>query len=221
MYIEKRYDFKRELLKIHKDYRRDYTLTKNDDEYEIVDGTVILVPKDCGEVIMTAVRDFEDYMFTSMGVSVRVSKNHDKKSPTIKISLNQDLGKASGYMGYRITTTNAGITLEGYDESGVQQGLYFIEDLLNIRKSPFMKIGVIARKSRFESRSTHSPFGMFAYNDEALATMAHAGMNKIGLWLFGVNTDQRDGFIDIELLCDRAEKYGIGIDVSLTAKHIL
>lgn len=219
MYTENRYDFKRELLKVHKDYRRDYTRKVEDGEYEIPNGFVIVVPNDADAQIMTAARDFEDYLFTSMGISARISKKADQEKNTLVISLNTDLGEASGPMGYRITTTKDGLTLEGYEKRGIQQGLYFLEDLMNVRKGPFLKIGVIARKSRFYSRSTSSPFGMYAFNDEALSLMAHAGMTGIGLGLLGPNTDGRNGYVDVELLCERAEKYGLTVGVSLCAKH--
>ena len=219
MYTENRYDFKRELLKVHKDYRRDYTRKVKDGEYEIPNGFVIVVPNDADAQIMTAARDFEDYLFTSMGVSARISKKADQEKNLLVISLNTDLGEASGPMGYRITTTKDGMTLEGYEKRGIQQGLYFLEDLMNVRKGPFLKIGVIARKSRFYSRSTSSPFGMYAFNDEALSLMAHAGMTGISLGLLGPNTDGRNGYVDVELLCERAEKYGLTVGVSLCAKH--
>ena len=43
--MEKRYDFKRELLKIHKDYRRDPSVKKAENEIEIFDVIAIVLPE--------------------------------------------------------------------------------------------------------------------------------------------------------------------------------
>ena len=103
MTIEKRYEFKKDLMQIHKPGLRDATLTPAQDEFVFTDGTVILLPADADKVITHAARDFEDFLYTSMGVSVLVSKNPIAGAKTLTIRLNQDIAEAAGYMGYRIT----------------------------------------------------------------------------------------------------------------------
>lgn len=216
--MEEKFQFKAELLKVHKKNRRNKALTPSADEFEIKHGLFIVVPENAGIVTMTAARDFEDYLFTSMNVSSMVTTQNAENS--ITLSLNEDIEDASGFMGYRITIKDSGITVEGYDEKGLAQGLYYLEDLMNIRKAPFLKKGVIKRKALFSSRSTHSPFGMFEWPDEALSLVAHAGMSQITLWIKDGYTSQRkENFIDLRLLSERAEKYGLDIAVSLSAPH--
>ena len=215
--MEKKYQFKEELLQIHKKDRRDFSLAVREDEFEVKNGFSIVVPENAGDVTMTAVRDFADYLFTSMKVSAMMSLSAEENC--VKISLNKDIEDASGYMGYRITVMDKYITLEGYDERGVMQGLYHLEDLMNIRKAPFLKKGVTKRKALFSPRSTHSPFGMFEYTDAAFSIMSHYGMDTIELWLKDAYTTKRGDFIDLLSLANRAEKYGIDLVVSLYTPH--
>lgn len=215
--MEKKYQFKENMLQIHQKDRRDFSLVPFNDEFEIKNGFSIVVAENAGDVTMTAVRDFVDYLFTSMKVSAMISLAAEENC--VKISLNQDIEEASGYMGYRITVADKCITLEGYDERGIAQGLYYLEDVMSVRKAPFLKKGVTKRKALFSPRSTHSPFGMFEYTDSALSIISHYGMDAIELWLKDGYTTLRGDFIDLRSLANRAEKYGIDLNVSLYAPH--
>lgn len=216
---EKRYDFKKELLTVHKKDRRDYALLPNENELVIPNGFIVALPKACDKVVMTAAKDFQDYLFTSMGISAMLSYETHEKSPALTISLNQDIGEASGYMGYRVSVSDSGITLEGYDSRGVAQGLYFLEDLMNLRRAPYLEKKVTARKAMFTPRMVQSPFGMFEFSDECLSHIAHLGYDAIELWIKDFNLSLRDDFLDMTLICERAEKYGIKVYIELYAPH--
>ena len=219
MTIEKRYEFKKDLMQLHKPGLRDPERKPADNEFVFSDGTVILLPPMADATITHAARDFETFLYTSMGVAVLVSQNPIPSAKTVKITLNQNIGQASGYMGYRITINANDILVEGYDNRGIAQGLYFMEDLMGVRRAPYLKQEVIARKAIFEGRSSQSPFGMFQWTDEALAHVAHMGMDTIALWLNGANRDKFDGFVDMNALADRAEKFGIDLVFGLYDKH--
>ena len=76
--MEKRYDFKRELLNVHKKGRRNFNLSPSANEFVISDGIAVIVPEDADKVIMNAVRDFENYLFISMKTSAFIiEKNVD------------------------------------------------------------------------------------------------------------------------------------------------
>ncbi len=216
---EKRYDFKKELLEVHKKDRRDHSLTPNENELVIPNGFAILLPEACDKVVLTAAKDFSDYLLTSMNVSSMISYTNLGSSPSLVISLNQDIDEASGYMGYRISVSDSGITLEGYDSRGVAQGLYFLEDLMNLRRAPYLEKRVIARKAMFTPRIVQSPFGMLEFGDEALSQIAHLGYDAISLWIKDLNLSLRDDFVDMTLITERAEKYGIKVYISLYATH--
>ncbi len=210
------YDFKSELLVVHKVDVRDKSATKNADEFEFLDGVSILIKNPESQVIMTAVRDFEDYLFTSMNVCASIKKTG---VATVTVTLGKNLGEAEGYMGYRITVNSNGVLLEGHDERGIAQGLYYIEDLMNIRKAPFIKFGVTERKALFSPRITQSPFGMYEWNDDAFKILAHRGFDAIDLWVKDPWTNKRNEYLDIRLIAERAKKFGIDVFVELYAPH--
>ena len=216
---EQRFDFKKDLLQVHKPDRRDFGRKYRSDEFVIPNGMNILLPRDSDPVIMTAAKDFCDYLLTSMKLSSMLVFERITEAPCLEVSLNQDLGAASGYMGYRISVTDGGIRLEGYDSKGVAQGLYFLEDLMNLRMAPYLEKRVTARKAVFSPRIVQSPFGMYEYNDECLSIMAHLGYDAIGLWIKDLNTTASGYFIDMKLLCERAERYGISVYISLHKSH--
>ncbi len=215
--VQNNYDFKSELLIVHKPSVRENLSKPNKNEFEFYNGIKISVFPTENQVVMTAVRDFEDYLFTSMGVSALVVAK-DETAP-VQVRFGNDLGDGNGYMGYRITVTKSSLLLEGYDERGVAQGLYYLEDLMNMAKQPFIKVGVIARKALFSPRITQSPFGMFEWCDESFKILAHRGFDAIDLWIKDPWTDKRGYYIDIRLIAERAKKYGIDVYVELYAAH--
>ena len=144
---EQRYEFRKRLMELHKPNIRNYDITANENEIEFKDGFSIILPENYDVIVKTAAFDFSDYLLTSMNVCAGIAKNADKNF--IKLSINEDIEEASGYMGYRITADADSISVEGYDSKGIAQGLYFLEDLMNIKKAPVIPFGTIKRKAEF------------------------------------------------------------------------
>ena len=140
---ERNYDFKAQLLQVHKPNLRTAGLLPRADEFAFEDGGKIYAEDTQNRVIMTALRDFEEYLFTSMGVSACIVRN--PQNATVRITLGRDLGEASGYMGYRLTVAKDCVQIEGYDDRGVAQALYYIEDLCSMRKAPFLTVGKVSK----------------------------------------------------------------------------
>lgn len=205
---EIRYDFKKELLKVHKKDIRNYALSPEKDELALTDGTCIVLC-DCDHIVVTtAAKDFCDYLFTSMNVGAMVTKNDCDAKCKITVRKNEDLGDASGYKGHRITVGADGILIEGYDEKGIAQAFYYLEDMMSFRKAPYLKIGTKSRKARFEKRSTHSPIAFGEFPEPVLATIAHFGFDAIELWIDGTESTL-NGPIDMHIICEMAKKYGL------------
>lgn len=214
---EKNYDFKKELLVIHKPNIRDYTKTPYD-EFDFSNGVSIFLANPDNEVIITAAKDFCDYLFTSQHCSATLIRNGEGN---IVVKYGNDLTEGNGYMGYRITTTADKIIIEGYDDRGIAQAFYYLEDLMNLRKAPYIKYGKIERKALFTPRISQSPFGMFEWCDEAFQILAHHGIDAIALWIKDAWTDKRGYYIDINLIAQRAKKYGIDVICQLNAPHTM
>lgn len=212
---QKNYDFKKELLVIHKPNIRDYTKEPNN-EFDFTNGVSILIENPENEVIMTAVKDFCDYLFVSQHCSTTLVR---KGNYDLLVKFSSDLTEGNGYMGYRITTSADKIIIEGHDDRGIAQAFYYLEDLMNIRKAPFIKYGTVERKALFSPRISQSPFGMFEWCDEAFSILAHRGIDAIDLWIKDAWTDKRGEYIDINLIAERAKKYGIDVFCELYAPH--
>ena len=213
---EKNYEFRKRLLKVHKENVRDYNEKPKASEFCIEDGFSIIVSENAGDVILTAAKDFIDYLFTSMGVSAMLKRGDVSKSNkggkiilSVQKEANIDLEEVAEYMGYRIEIDN-NIHICGYDERGVAQALYYLEDLMNIRKAPYVEKGIIKRKPLFSPRMLHSGYGLDQFPNEHLASIAHAGRDAILVFTKGVDQTPY-GYLDFNELIYRAEKYGMDV----------
>ena len=59
MTIEKRYEFKKDLMQIHKPDLKDPKKTPNADDFVFTDGTVVLLPPMADPTVTQGARDFE------------------------------------------------------------------------------------------------------------------------------------------------------------------
>ena len=139
--MERNYDFCKRLLEVHKKNRRDKSLLPLDNEFYFESPTAILMPEGAGEITVTAARDFADYLFTSMNVTAYVDYDRGQNiKGCVRLAVNKDLGEASELRGHRLTVDES-VFAEGYDEVGIAQALYYLEDVMNLRKAPFLEKG--------------------------------------------------------------------------------
>ena len=218
MAIERNYDFCKRLLEVHKKDRRNANLQPEADEFEFCSPVRILIPRDAGEIMLTAAKDFADYLFTSMNVTAYVDCDNGEHCPnSVRLLLNQDLGEAAERRGHRITVGDH-VLIEGYDEPGIAQALYYLEDVMNLREAPFLKKGTETRRIMFAPRITHSGYGTNEYPDDYLAVLAHHGFSGIELWILGPN-ESRKGYTNFKDIAARAGRYGIDIYVNSFVRH--
>ena len=213
--MEKNYEFRKRMLEIHRKNIRDLSIAKSSDEFEIKDGFSIFVSENAGDVIITAARDFIDYLFTSMNISAILKKGEcDRADNAMVIALAEetgaDLGDCAQYRGYRIDTTETAVYINGYDERGAAQALYSLERIMNIKKAPYLPIGTVARKPMFSPQMVHSGYGLDEYPNEHLNAIAHEGRDAILVFTNDVNVTPY-GYLDFNELIYRAKKYGIDV----------
>ena len=208
---ENNYDFRKRMLEIHEKNIRNYSLKAKDTEFEIQDGLVIHIPETAGDVIITAAQDFVDFLFTSMNISARLTKGRfDGCDNSIVIDLCSDLGDYAVYRGYRIDTEKEVCYVHGFDERGVAQALYSLEDIMSIRKAPFLPVGSVSRKPLFSPQMVHSGYGLDEYPNEHLSAIAHEGRDAILVFVKDVNITPY-GYLDFNELIYRASKYGLDV----------
>lgn len=217
--MERNYEFRQRLLEVHKPCRRDYARACGEGEMEIADGADIFVPSSSGRVLMRAARDMQDYLAVSMGISARVRSVGDVASALsgrrgcVAFSAAEraepDLPDGDAPRGYRVDCgENAVVT--GRDEAGAMQGGFYLEDMMNLRRAPFLARGTVSGCPLFSPRMVHSGYGLDSYPDAYLAQVAHAGMDAILVFVKGVDATPY-GYLDFNELCFRAAEYGLDV----------
>lgn len=218
MAAERNYDFCKRLLEVHKKDRRNPSIRPKEDEVVFTSPVRILMPRDAGKITVTAAKDFADYLFVSMNVTAYVDYDDGSTCPnTVRLAINKDLGEASERRGHRVTVTDS-LLVEGWDEAGLMQGLFYCEDVMNLREAPFLKKGVETRRVMFAPRTVMSGYSSGEYPDEYLASLAHHGFSGIMLWIKGINESQK-GYMNFKDLAERASRYGFDIYVESYTKH--
>jgi len=217
--VERNYEFRKKLLEVHQSGRRDMELIPCPDEHILTSETNILIPADAGRVLLRAARDMQDYLFISMGLSVRLMvvesildalySGKGNIVYTTKDRTNTDLLEGDTPCGYRIDCGD-NIVITGYDEAGAMQGGFYIEDVMNLRRAPFLPLATVTKHPLFSPRMIQSGFGLCLYPDQHIAAIAHAGINAILIYVKGMDMTPF-GHLDFNDLCWRAAEYGVGV----------
>ncbi|MBO5751636.1 MAG: hypothetical protein J6R80_04455 [Kiritimatiellae bacterium] len=204
------YQFKSRLSTVHRTDRRDMSLTAEASEYEFKHGSVIIIDPAAPSLIRTAAADFADYMIVSMGVNASVRASSEEIKPGLTATLRVSLDKALK-RGYKIETTAEGVNVVASDAKMAAQALYRLEDRMNLRRGPFLKIGNEQRNPVFTHRTTFAGFGNDIFPDAHLAQIAHHGFTDIEVWLKDYDVVSQGVRQDINDLIDRAERWGLGV----------
>ena len=209
---EKNYDFRKAMLEIHKKDLRDFSIKPETDEFEIKEGMRIVIDENASDVIITAAKDFADYLYTSMGISLFVKKGTPIDGEiyiATKNEIKADLKTADSYKGFMVDV-NDKITVCGFDDRGAAQGLYFLEDEMSEKRAPYLTKKVTRRKPLFSPRMVHSGYGLDEYPDEHLSAIAHTGRDAILVFTKAANITPY-GYLDFNELIHRAAKYGVDV----------
>ena len=210
--MQKNYEFRQELLQIHKPGLRCTDYVPAAEEICLSDGISIVTTPGCSEVITTAARDLQDYLQTSMGISACLKQR--AADPAIVVGTAAELGRVWAYepvpASYEISVAAEGITVCGYDDRGCAQGLYQLEDRMNRIRAPYLTPGVTHFAPAFSPRMVHSGYGQEQYPEQHMAAIAHAGMDAILYFVKGV--DRTDiGYEDFNNTIRTAAKYGLDV----------
>lgn len=210
------YDFRKEMLQIHRPDILDPAYVPQKDEI-CVDGWNIVIAKNCDRVLLTGVQDLQDYLLTSLSASVAIRRKanlNDLPEKTILVATCEQMGvQWEGEKipaSYRITISEDAIIVCGIDERGCAQGCYQLEDRMNSIRAPYLAKGVTTYSPEFSPRMIHSGYQLDRYPDQHLSAIAHAGMDAILIFVSGVN-ETPTGPLDFNELIYRAGKYGLDV----------
>jgi len=144
-------------------------------ELVLQDGLTVSVGN-LGAVAQNAAKDFTAYLKTAFGIRAKVVDG----TADITAKIDPDaLEQCKGYMGRKTVVGAEGVTIVAFDERGVAQAFYALEDRMNIRRAPFLAYGVTEQMPAFSPRMIHSGVGLDYYPDEYLSTCAHYGYDTI------------------------------------------
>ncbi|MBE5868018.1 MAG: hypothetical protein E7293_03545 [Lachnospiraceae bacterium] len=203
---EERYDFRKRIINPHVPDLRDQALAPQADEYALPECVKIYGEKEFGIVVQHAAEDFRQFLSISMGISVQETCREDAD---IVLQISKDLGEYSTYKGYQVHVGEQ-ILITGYDERGLAQALYNLEDIMVYRRAPYLKKGDHYWKPMYAPMMIHSGYGFDQYPDEYLREVARNGRDTIMIFVKDVNKTPH-GFLDFNDVIQRAAKYGIDV----------
>ena len=189
-FSEPAYAFRSRLETVHEPGRRDAAAAPRADEFVFRDGCRV------------PTADFADYLDVSMGVRATV----DAAKGDVTVVLDRALRERE----YTVDVGASGVAIRAYDERARDQALYHLEDLMNLRRAPFLAFGRARRRMRYSPRMTHSGWGLDKFPDAHLRQLAHQGFDAILLFLTGVDETQGGGKgAGINDIVDRALRAGL------------
>ena len=176
-------------------------------ELVLQDGLTVSVGN-LGAVAQNAAKDFTAYLKTAFGIHAKLVD----EAADITAKIDPDaLEQCKGYMGRKTEIDAKGVSIAAFDERGVAQAFYALEDRMNVRRAPYLEQGVTEQMPAFSPRMIHSGVGLDYYPDEYLSTCAHYGYDTILAFTEGGNKAAAGKEYDFNDLCRRAEKYGIDV----------
>lgn len=198
---EKNYDFLARHWNVHSPKRR------NPDR-AVLPGELLLNENwtlGCsgGRVSTNAIKDFQDYLFTSMKLSVKLTDT--KQSRTIWLEEDHSLGQ-----GFVLDVKPDSILIRLSNDKEAFRATVYLEDVMSLEGAPVLNIGETVRKPLYDSRSVHSACGIDSYPDAELLATVHAGYDTIVV--FVKDFDQTaSGYCNISDVIRRASNFGIGV----------
>lgn len=207
-YAEAPYRFRDRLLTVHRTDRRDMSLRPAADEYAFPNGVQIVVPDAAPALVRRAADDFADYLIVSMRVNASVRCASEEPKPGLVAGVAVALG-ALERRGYATKAAKDGIRIVASDERMAAQALYHLEDVMNLRRGPFVPQGETRRFPVFDERITFAGFGDDIFPDAHLNQIAHAGFSRIEIWLDDYDVISQGPRQDVNDLIERAAKYGL------------
>ncbi len=220
--MERNYDFRKRLEVVHKPNRRNPVVRAVAGEPEISEDWRIVMDEEAGPLLMNAAKDLQDYLFTSMNVSVRLTRTGNIAEAAaggdrvLVLATKEQLPALGGALeksrSYRIVVDADRIVVCGFDDRGAAQGSYFLEDKMNLCEAPVLEVMDVTREPLFSPRMAHSGWGLDRYPDAHLNAMAHAGIDAIMVFVKDVD-ETPEGYQDFNYLVDRAELYGLDVYV--------
>ncbi len=203
------YTFRQRLLTVHKRDLRDPSLSPASTQLALPDRLTVTIEAGAGTVIKTAARDFCDYLETSMGILPNLAVGCTDAAITVRLAEKAELGEYAAYKGFICHVTDR-VEIVAHDERGAAQALFYLEDMMNMARAPFLEKGDFCSRAMFSPQMVHSGYGFDEFPEEYLARVAHEGRDAILVYTMDANITP-SGYLSFNALIDSAAKWGIDV----------
>ncbi len=217
---EKHYDFRKFLNTVHRKDRRDFSLRPHPGETEISNGWNIRIDENASDFILNTARDLADYLCVSMNLCIGVEQSGgglpDENIIVLKTGLRTKCVKRS----FRLECSPGKIVVTGADERGTAMGVYYLEDVMNLRESPFIPhTKGLLKEPLFSPRMIHSGYGMDLFTAPYLRRIAHEGFDAVLVYVREPDKGVH-GYTDFNEIIDMAEETGLDVYLYSSIKNI-
>lgn len=199
---EKNYDFRERHWKYHPPSMRNTARNRETDEILLDASWSLGCAQDVPENVFSALRDFQDYLLISMGLSLPIVRTDGPK--TLWLALDPSLDK-----GFILEVASERIQIKVAEKSSFRAVVY-LEDCMNLEGTPVLLLGKTVRKPLYDYRAVHSGCGIDEFPDSELAATVHAGYDVIVLFLKGIDHTAA-GYCNVNDLIRRAAKFDLGV----------
>ena len=131
------YAFRQRLVTVHRQDRRDFSQKAEEGEFEFQNGMQIVVPDAAPALVRRAAEDFCDYLLVSMDLNTSVRSASEEARPGLSAAMELTLSTAEK-QGYTVETGANGVRIVATDDRMAAQALYHLEDMMNLRRGPFL-----------------------------------------------------------------------------------
>ncbi|MFA6930598.1 MAG: hypothetical protein WCT05_09735 [Lentisphaeria bacterium] len=200
---EANYDFRSRHWEVHRPGRRDDHRQVTVFEVLLDERWVLGCPKEADALTRRAVMDFQDYLQTSMGLSLRVV--HVKADNVLWVDINPELPR-----GFQVDVAAKQILLAASDSRMVFRATIHLEDCMNLEQAPLLPLGLMERKPLYEYRNVHSGCGIDEYPDAELNAIVHAGYDMIVLFVKDFDRTTA-GYCNFNDIIRRAKNFGLEV----------
>lgn len=197
--MEHNYDFRARHWQVHKPNRCDPARAADAGEL-MLDASWRLGGAG-GEVLTNALRDFQDYLWVSMGLSLPMTSCDGDR--TIWFCVDPTLAR-----GFRLDVTPAHVLVTLCADSEAFRASVYLEDLMSLEQAPVLSCGTVTRRPLLDYRSVHSGCGIDEYPDAELLATIHAGYDAIVLFVKDFDCTTA-GYCNISDVIRRAKRFGI------------
>ena len=195
------YDFRKRHWEYHKPNRRNSARKAQKNEIMLTSEWKIGCPAASDSIAMIAAKDFQDYLFKSMGIALPLTCEDGDK--VIWINICKRVKK-----GFVLEIEENHIKVRAAEDKMTFRGTIHLEDMMNLEEAPVLEKGKFVRKPMYKYRAVHSGTGLDYFPDQELVAMLHAGYDSLELFLEGIDRNHI-GYCDFNDIINRADRLGI------------